>query len=75
MNDEAILGRAKALFFPHEPQPARDALARSDLQNPLVVLTKADAGQRIAISSMWLKTIEEMDEGTVIALATGAGHG
>jgi hypothetical protein len=47
-------------------------MARSDLQNPLVIFTRADTGRRIAISSMWLKTIEETAGGTVMTLADRA---
>lgn len=37
--------------------------------NPLMLFTNADTGQRVAVSSMWIKVIQETDRGTVITIA------
>lgn len=36
--------------------------------NPLVILTVAESGMRVAIAGMWIKTAEETRTGTVITL-------
>lgn len=37
--------------------------------NPLMLFTNAVTGQRVAVSSMWIKVVEETDRGTVITIA------
>lgn len=38
------------------------------LANPLVILTVAESGMRVAIAGMWVKTVQETRTGTVITL-------
>ena len=33
--------------------------------NPLIILTSADSGLRVAVAGMWVKTLEETPQGTV----------
>ena len=37
--------------------------------NPLMLFTNAETGHRVAVSSMWIKIVEETDRGTVITIA------
>ena len=39
--------------------------------NPLIVLTNAMTGRKLAVSGIWVRTIEETNGGTVIALGSG----
>lgn len=39
------------------------------LANPLLVLTHAETGRPVAVSGMWIETIEDTDEGTAISLS------
>ena len=39
--------------------------------NPLIVLTSAATGRKLAVSGIWIRSIEETNGGTVIALGDG----
>lgn len=36
--------------------------------NPLIILTSAASGLQVAVAGMWVKTVEELHQGTVITL-------
>jgi uncharacterized protein YlzI (FlbEa/FlbD family) len=40
------------------------------LANPLLLLTNAGTGQKVAVSGMWIETIEETEEGTAITFSS-----